>query len=303
MLGTLPSSSVRPPPTAVSSNTRYLGRETKLTLARRLRHPQSRTCGRGSGVDEGGDDAARADAQRGQDLAEERSARTVRLPRLLDRTSLLQSSGKLTCTIGGPVTTTSRSSPLGPPPHRPICIGKSTLHPRKRIDHACITEIGHDVPFPPANRASKQIPGSRIYSMRGPMRRQRLNRFSLHYAYKFYRGKKPAGLQFSSGDEHVDADYWDFVYFSFVIGMTVGLRRRHHRQDHPPHRDRARHHLVPIQHGATGADGQHCGECDLGFAAATLRWRHCEAILPALWPTRSLSSVARSRHSSARIDG
>ena len=39
-------------------------------LCRRLRHPQPRSCGRGAGVDEGGDDEARADAQRGQDLAE-----------------------------------------------------------------------------------------------------------------------------------------------------------------------------------------------------------------------------------------
>ena len=45
--------------------------------------------------------------------------------------------------------------------------------------------------------------------------------FSLHYAHEFYRGKTPGGLQFPSGDEHVDADYWDFVYFSFVIGMTA----------------------------------------------------------------------------------
>lgn len=45
--------------------------------------------------------------------------------------------------------------------------------------------------------------------------------FALHYAHDFYRGKKPGGLQFPSGDTHVDADYWDFVYFSFVIGMTA----------------------------------------------------------------------------------
>jgi uncharacterized membrane protein len=45
--------------------------------------------------------------------------------------------------------------------------------------------------------------------------------FSLHYAHEFYRGNKPGGLQFPSGDAHVDADYWDFVYFSFVIGMTA----------------------------------------------------------------------------------
>jgi uncharacterized membrane protein len=45
--------------------------------------------------------------------------------------------------------------------------------------------------------------------------------FALHYAHEFYRSKKPGGLQFPSGDEHEDADYWDFVYFSFVIGMTA----------------------------------------------------------------------------------
>ena len=45
--------------------------------------------------------------------------------------------------------------------------------------------------------------------------------FALHYAHEFYRGSKPGGLQFPSGDAHVDADYWDFVYFSFVIGMTA----------------------------------------------------------------------------------
>jgi uncharacterized membrane protein len=45
--------------------------------------------------------------------------------------------------------------------------------------------------------------------------------FSLHYAHEFYRNKKPGGLQFPSGDSHAEADYWDFVYFSFVIGMTA----------------------------------------------------------------------------------
>ena len=48
-------------------------------VRRRLRHPQPQIRGRGPGVDEGGDDAARADTQRGQDLAEECSARTLRL--------------------------------------------------------------------------------------------------------------------------------------------------------------------------------------------------------------------------------
>lgn len=45
--------------------------------------------------------------------------------------------------------------------------------------------------------------------------------FALHYAHDFYRSKKPGGLQFPSGDEDAEADYWDFVYFSFVIGMTA----------------------------------------------------------------------------------
>ncbi len=45
--------------------------------------------------------------------------------------------------------------------------------------------------------------------------------FALHYAHDYYRGTKPGGLQFPSGDQHENADYWDFVYFSFVIGMTA----------------------------------------------------------------------------------
>jgi uncharacterized membrane protein len=45
--------------------------------------------------------------------------------------------------------------------------------------------------------------------------------FALHYAHDYYRGAKPGGLQFPSGDEYDHADYWDFVYFSFVIGMTA----------------------------------------------------------------------------------
>jgi uncharacterized membrane protein len=44
--------------------------------------------------------------------------------------------------------------------------------------------------------------------------------FALHYAHDYYRGK-PGGLQFPSGEHQEAADYWDFVYFSFVIGMTA----------------------------------------------------------------------------------
>jgi uncharacterized membrane protein len=45
--------------------------------------------------------------------------------------------------------------------------------------------------------------------------------FALHYAHEYYRGSKPGGLQFPSGEKQDHADYWDFVYFSFVIGMTA----------------------------------------------------------------------------------
>lgn len=42
--------------------------------------------------------------------------------------------------------------------------------------------------------------------------------FALHYAYGFYReGKRAHGLKFPDDNS---PDYWDFVYFSFVIGMT-----------------------------------------------------------------------------------
>ncbi len=45
--------------------------------------------------------------------------------------------------------------------------------------------------------------------------------FALHYAHEYYRGDKPGGLDFPSGDADEKPDYWDFVYFSFVIGMTA----------------------------------------------------------------------------------
>jgi uncharacterized membrane protein len=44
--------------------------------------------------------------------------------------------------------------------------------------------------------------------------------FALHYAHEFYdeNGGKGGGLLFP-GDLR-EPDYWDFVYFSFVVGMT-----------------------------------------------------------------------------------
>lgn len=43
--------------------------------------------------------------------------------------------------------------------------------------------------------------------------------FALHYAHEYYRAAKSGGLAFPGGEK--DPDYWDFVYFSFVIGMTA----------------------------------------------------------------------------------
>ena len=47
--------------------------------------------------------------------------------------------------------------------------------------------------------------------------------FALHYAHEFYRDEKPGGLAFPAADDDAPepADYWDFVYFAFVIGMTA----------------------------------------------------------------------------------
>jgi uncharacterized membrane protein len=57
--------------------------------------------------------------------------------------------------------------------------------------------------------------------------------FALHYAHDYYRGAKPGGLAFPKDNDEApqQPDYWDFVYFSFVIGMTaqvsdVGITNR-----------------------------------------------------------------------------
>ena len=41
--------------------------------------------------------------------------------------------------------------------------------------------------------------------------------FALHYAHEFY-DETSGGLAFPGTDG--EPDYWDFAYFSFVIGMT-----------------------------------------------------------------------------------
>jgi len=42
--------------------------------------------------------------------------------------------------------------------------------------------------------------------------------FALHYAHEFYDESGCRGMVFPGGDE--EPDYWDFVYFALVIGMT-----------------------------------------------------------------------------------
>lgn len=43
--------------------------------------------------------------------------------------------------------------------------------------------------------------------------------FALHYAHEYYSGGDIGGLTFPGNEQA--PDYWDFVYFSFVIGMTA----------------------------------------------------------------------------------
>lgn len=42
--------------------------------------------------------------------------------------------------------------------------------------------------------------------------------FALHYAHEFYDRHDGPGMAFPGGEK--EPDYWDFVYFSFTIGMT-----------------------------------------------------------------------------------
>jgi uncharacterized membrane protein len=43
--------------------------------------------------------------------------------------------------------------------------------------------------------------------------------FALHYAHEFYDQRGVPGLAFPGGEK--EPDYWDFVYFALVIGMTA----------------------------------------------------------------------------------
>jgi uncharacterized membrane protein len=42
--------------------------------------------------------------------------------------------------------------------------------------------------------------------------------FGLHYAHEYYMKDKGSALEFPEGSG--DPDYWDFMYFAFVLGMT-----------------------------------------------------------------------------------
>jgi uncharacterized membrane protein len=45
--------------------------------------------------------------------------------------------------------------------------------------------------------------------------------FALHYAHEYYgEGHSSRGMDFPGGTGEAQPDYWDFVYFSFVLGTT-----------------------------------------------------------------------------------
>ncbi|HTY77634.1 MAG TPA: DUF1345 domain-containing protein [Candidatus Bathyarchaeia archaeon] len=62
--------------------------------------------------------------------------------------------------------------------------------------------------------------------------------FALHYAHEFYGASDSRGLAFPGGEPA--PDYWDFLYFSLVIGMTsqvsdVGIVRKDIRRTAAAH--------------------------------------------------------------------
>ncbi len=85
--------------------------------------------------------------------------------------------------------------------------------------------------------------------------------FAYRYAHEFYAAKEDGmharGLEFP-GEPH--PDYLDFLYFAFVIGMTLSSVRR---ADHRPHlaqgRDGARADRLPVQRRRPRPCGQYRG--------------------------------------------
>jgi uncharacterized membrane protein len=57
--------------------------------------------------------------------------------------------------------------------------------------------------------------------------------FAVHYAHDYYTDldrKRDPGLSFPGDDD--TPDYWDFMYFSFVVGMTCQVSDVQVTRDH-----------------------------------------------------------------------
>ena len=94
--------------------------------------------------------------------------------------------------------------------------------------------------------------------------------FALHYAYDFYgEGKRANGLKFPGDDK---PDYGDFIYFSFVVGMTFQVSDvAVTNKCDPPLGGAARHRVVLLHHRGRRPDGEHGRQRDLRRPAAPLR--------------------------------
>ena len=120
--------------------------------------------------------------------------------------------------------------------------------------------------------------------------------FALHYAHEYYRGKKPGGLQFPSGDQRRARRLLGLrVFLVRDRHDRAGVRCRHHRQDDPPHGDGARNHLVRVQHRVAGADGQYRRQRALEIARSSLPHEKAptltSAIFQANWPRKERKTV------------
>ena len=135
---------------------------------------------------------------------------------------------------------------------------------------AIVFELGahnHSAPRTDAGDADhRAVLGGRAHHLRAALRARILSR---------HQTRRSA---ISSGDQHEDADYWDFVYFSFVIGMTaqvsdVGITDKTIRRTATAHGV----DLVRLQYRAAGADGQYRGERDLTGGACSVADLHIAA--------------------------
>ncbi len=84
--------------------------------------------------------------------------------------------------------------------------------------------------------------------------------FALHYAHDYYGGGRMGGLRFPEDDE---PDYWDFIYFAFVIGMTFQVSDVAVTQkSDTTHGGGARRAVVLFHHRVHRHGREHCGERD-----------------------------------------